>query len=254
MNFGLKDKVVLVTGASRGIGKSIARVFAAEGAKVAVNYVRNADMALEVVEELKTNYGVEAIAVRADVGDEKAVIDMFDKVEVELGPMDVLVNNSAYCPGGPLESYTVEEWEKTFSVNVTGYFVACKDFIRRLRERKAESGRIINVASQAAFLGSTSGHLPYDSSKGAVVSMTRAIAREVAPEGITVNAVAPGMVMTEMVARIWEERKDRYLSRMPIGRISEPAEVANAIVFLASDQAAYMTGTTLDLTGGLLMR
>ncbi|MDA3924343.1 MAG: 3-oxoacyl-ACP reductase FabG [Kiritimatiellae bacterium] len=254
MNLGLKDKVVLVTGASRGIGKAIALVFAEEGAKVAVNYLRNAQMAQDVVDQIKTEYGVDAMAVGADVGHEKAIIEMFDKVEAELGPMDILVNNSAYCPGGPLESYTVEEWEKTFAINVTGYFVASKDFVRRLRERKAQSGRIINVASQAAFLGSTSGHLPYDSSKGAVVSMTRAIARETAPEGITVNAVAPGMVMTEMVAKLWEERKDRYLSRMPIGRIAEPVEVANAIAFLASDQAAYITGTTMDLTGGLLMR
>ncbi len=254
MDFGLKDKVVLVTGASRGIGKAIAQVFAAEGAKVAVNYLRNEDMALQVVDEIKSLYGVEAMAVGADVGAEDSIIEMFDKVEAELGPVDVLVNNSAYCPSGPLVSYTVDEWEKTFAVNVTGYFVACRDFVRRLRERKAVSGRIINVASQAAFLGSTSGHLPYDSSKGAVVSMTRAIAREVAPEGITVNAVAPGMVMTEMVAKIWEERKEKYLARMPIGRIAEPEEIANAIVFLASEQAAYITGTTLDLTGGLLMR
>ena len=254
MDFGLKDKVVVVTGASRGIGKAIAQVFAAEGAKVAVNYVSSADKAAAVVAELKGEYGVEAIAVGADVGREDEIVAMFDRVEAELGPMHVLVNNSAYCPAGPLESYTVEEWEKTFAINVTGYFVACRDFVRRLRARKAESGRIIIVASQAVFLGSTSGHLPYDSSKGAVVSMTRAIAREVAPEGITVNAVAPGMVMTEMVARLWEERKERYLSRMPIGRIAQPVEVANVIAFLASDQAAYMTGTTLDLTGGLMMR
>lgn len=254
MDFGLKDKVVLVTGASRGIGKAIALVFAAEGAKVAVNYLRNADMAQAVVQQIKTEYGVDALAVGADVGDESAIVDMFDRVEAELGPLDVLVNNSAYCPAGPLESYTVEEWEKTFKINVTGYFVACREFIRRLRQRKAPKGRIINVASQAAFLGSTSGHLPYDSSKGAVISMTRAIARETAPEGITVNAVAPGMVMTEMVARLWEERKEKYLSRMPIGRIAEPVEVANVIAFLASDQATYMTGTTLDLTGGLMMR
>jgi len=254
MDLGLKDKVVLVTGASRGIGKAIALLFAAEGAKVAVNYLRNAELAQEVVEQIKSEYGVDAIAAGADIGDEQAIIDMFNQVEAELGPMDVLVNNSAYCPGGPLESYTVEEWEKTFAINVTGYFVACKDFVRRLRARNATQGRIINVASQAAFLGSTSGHLPYDSSKGAVISMTRAIARETAPEGITVNAVAPGMVMTEMVAKLWEERKEKYLARMPIGRIADPVDVANAIVFLASDQAAYMTGTTLDLTGGLLMR
>jgi 3-oxoacyl-[acyl-carrier protein] reductase len=254
MDLGLKDKVALVTGASRGIGEAIARVLAAEGCRVAVNYLSNAQKAAEVAAALRAEYGVDAMAVQADVGCEKEIVAMFDRVEEELGPVYALINNSAYCPAGPLESYSVAEWDKTFAVNVTGYFVACREFVSRLRRRGAECGRIVNISSQAAFLGSTSGHLPYDASKGAVISLTRAVAREVAPEGITVNAVAPGMVMTEMVARLWEERKEKYLSRMPIGRIAQPVEVANAVAFLVSQQASYMTGTTLDLTGGLMMR
>jgi 3-oxoacyl-[acyl-carrier protein] reductase len=147
----------------------------------------------------------------------------------------------------------VEEWEKTFRVNVTGAFVACQEHVRRLLET-GRRGKIVNLVSQAAFLGSTSGHLPYDSSKGALVSMTRAVAREVAAKGINVNAVAPGMVRTEMVADKLAANLDKYLSRIPLNRIAEPEDVANAVVFLASAAADYMTGTTLDLTGGLLMR
>ncbi len=177
---------------------------------------------------------------------------MFDQLEQAFGPVDVLVNNAAHCPSGPLESYTRSEWEHTFAVNVTGAFRAAQEFIKRLRARRAP-GRIVNIASQAAFLGSTSGHLPYDASKGALISMTRALAREVAPEGIAVNAVAPGMVLTEMVAEIWELRKENYLARIPLHRIGQPEEIAKVVVFLASEAASYMTGATVDVSGGVLM-
>ncbi len=260
MNLNLGGKVAVITGSSSGVGKAIAFGFAAEGTAVAVNYLKNESKGLDfvndaqaVVGEIKQRFGTPAVAVAADLANELDVIGMFDAVEAKLGPVDILVNNAAYLPKGPLVGYSVDEWNYTFQVNVTGCFVGCRELVKRLRARQAK-GKIVNIASQAAFLGSTSGHLPYDASKGAVVSMTRAIAREVAKEGINVNAVAPGMVMTEMVAKIWEERKEQYLARIPIHRIAQPEEIANAVVFLASDAAAYMTGTTLDLTGGMLMR
>lgn len=250
MDLGLKNKVVLVTGGSRGIGSAICAAFADEGAKVGVNYRKSRAEAEAVVKALGAK---QAAAIPGDLAEAKDIAPMFDALEKAFGPVDVLVNNAAYCPSGPIESYTREEWEHTFAVNVTGAFLASQELIKRLRARKAK-GRIVNIASQAAFLGSTSGHLPYDASKGALVSMTRAIAREVAREGIHVNAVAPGMVLTEMVAKIWEERKERYLARIPLHRIGQPEEIANVVVFLASDAAGYMTGTTVDVSGGLLMR
>ena len=253
MRLNLKGKVALVTGGSRGIGKAICLGFAAEGVMVGVNYVSSKAKAAEVVREITETFGVKAVAVKGDVGKQEEILPMFDAVERELGPLDILVNNAAHCPSGPISAYTKESWEHTFSVNVTGAFLASQEFIRRLRARKAK-GKIVNIASQAAFLGSTSGHLPYDASKGALISMTRSIAREVAEEGINVNAIAPGMVMTEMVAEIWEKKKDFYLSRIPMKRIAEPEEIANVTVFLASDAASFMTGTTSDLTGGLMMR
>ena len=260
MDLKLKDKVVIITGASGGLGRKIAFGFAAEGAKVVVNYLKNEEKGLDfgadaaaVVEEIKQTYGTDAVALAADMAFEEQIVKLFDDTEAALGPVDVLVNNAAYLPKGPLVNYSEAEWNYTFQVNVTGAFTASKELIKRLRARGV-TGKIVNLASQAAFLGSTSGHLPYDSSKGALISMTRAIAREVAREGINVNAVAPGMVMTEMVAKIWEERKEQYLSRIPLYRIAQPEEIANVIVFLASDASSYMTGTTTDLTGGLMMR
>jgi 3-oxoacyl-[acyl-carrier protein] reductase len=258
MNLNVKDKVVLITGSSGGIGREIALAFAAEGAKVVINYRKKegfdrAKDAETVVEEIRQTYGTEAVAIAADMAVEAQIIEMFAQAAATIGEVDILVNNAAYLPKGPLENYTEAEWNHTFQVNVTAAFIASKELIKRLRARGVK-GKIINVASQAAFFGSTSGHLPYDASKGALVSMTRAMAREVAREGINVNAIAPGMVMTKMVAKIWEERKEQYLSRIPLYRIAQPEEIASVILFLASDMSSYMTGTTLDVTGGMMMR
>ena len=253
MNLNLAGKVALVTGGSRGIGAAICRGLAAEGVRVGVNYANSPDKAEGVVTGIARDFGVEAVALRGNLEKSEEVVALFDALEGRFGPVDILVNNAAYCPGGPLASYSVEEWEKTFRINVTGTFVACKEHVRSL-QAAGRKGKIVNIVSQAAFLGSTSGHLPYDSSKGAVVSMTRAIAREVAKSGITVNAVAPGLVKTEMVAANLATKLDFYLSRIPLNRIAEPEDIANAVTFLASSAADYMTGTTLDLTGGMLMR
>lgn len=253
MKLDLDGKVALVTGASRGIGAAIARALVDEGVRVGIHYVRSAEAAESLAATLHQSGPGDAVALSAELSEPGVIPPLFDQLEQHFGPVDILVNNAAHCPGGPLESYDRAGWEYTFSVNVTAAFEAAQECIRRLRARQAV-GKIVNVASQAAFLGSTSGHLPYDASKGALVSMTRSLAREVAREQIHVNAVAPGMVRTEMVAAVWEERKDKYLARIPLHRIAEPEEVAQVVVFLASRAAAYMTGTTLDVTGGMLMR
>lgn len=253
MELNLKDKVVLVTGGSRGIGKAICRAFAAEGAKVAINYVRNKELADDLASEIKTSFGAEVIAVGADMSKESEVIAMINRVDAALGSIDVLINNAAYCPSGPITSYTSEEWEKTFAINVTGMFVASREMVRKwLSDEKKAC--IVNIASQAAFRGSTTGHLPYDSSKGAMISFTVGLAREVAKQGIRVNAVAPGLVRTEMVAETWENKKEKYLERIPLYRIAEPEEIANIAVFLASSASSYITGATIDASGGMMMR
>lgn len=252
MKLNLAGKVALVTGGSRGIGAAISRALAAEGVKVGVNYSCSPSQAAEVVASIG-NAGGAAVALKGNLERAEEIVGLFDELERRFGSVDILVNNAAHCPGGPIDSYTVEEWEKTFRINVTGAFVASKEHVRRLLAA-GRRGKIVNIVSQAAFLGSTSGHLPYDASKGALVSMTRAVAREVAKAGINVNAVAPGMVRTEMVAAKLAANLSHYLSRIPLNRVAEPEDVANAVVFLSSAAADYMTGTTLDLTGGLLMR
>jgi len=258
MELNLYDKVAIVTGASSGLGKTIAFMLAEEGAAVAVNYLRTADGSVDFAEDADTvvqqivDTGGQALAVAADMSVEDDVLAMFDTVEAQFGPVDILINNAAYLPKGPITGYTQEEWNYTFQVNMTGPFVASRELVRRLLEVE-RPGKIINIASLAAFRGSTTGHLPYDASKGAMVSFTRALAREVSKHGINVNAVAPGMIKTEMVAKTWEQNKERYLARMPIGRIALPEEVATVVVFLASEAADYICGATIDVTGGMMM-
>ncbi|WP_372933784.1 SDR family NAD(P)-dependent oxidoreductase [Mariniphaga sediminis] len=253
MELNIKDKVVLVTGGSRGIGKAICLAFAEEGAKVAVNYVRNQELAEKTVAEIKQKYQAGAIAVKADMSCEQEVLDMMLTIELELGAIDILINNAAYCPSGPITSYTSEEWDKTFAINMRGAFLASRELIKKWQSGNSK-GAIVNIASQAAFRGSTTGHLPYDSSKGAMVSFTVGLAREVAKQGIRINAVAPGLVRTEMVAETWEKKKEKYLERIPLYRIAEPEEIARIAVFLASDAASYITGATIDASGGMMMR
>ncbi len=258
MNLNLTDKVAIVTGASSGLGKAICLALAAEGAKVAVNYFRNAEKGIDFIDDANAVVaeiaaaGGTAAAVPADLAEEAEILAMFAQTEKQLGPVDVLVNNAAALGTGPITSYSKAEWEYIFTVNVTGAFIASRELVRRLLEAD-RPGRIVNIVSQAAFLGSTTGHLPYDSSKGAMVSLTRALAREVAAKGIHVNAIAPGMIMTEMVAKTWEKNKARYLASIPVKRIAQPAEIAAIVTFLASDAASYMTGATVDATGGMMM-
>ena len=259
MDLNLKDKVAIVTGANSGLGKAIALGLADDGVKVAVSFLKDTEKGLDftddanaVVSEIKDKFDTDAFAVACDLASEEQILSMYEQVTETLGPVDILVNNAAYLPKGPITGYTEEEWNYTFQVNMTGVFIASRELVRRLLDAN-RPGKIVNISSQAAFRGSSSGHLPYDSSKGAIVSFTRALALEVSKDGINVNAVAPGMIKTEMVARLWEERKDKYLARMPINRIALPREIANVVVFLASDAASYITGATIDVSGGMMM-
>jgi len=253
MDLNLTGKVALVTGASHGLGKAICLGLAAEGANVAVNYRRDPAKAQAVAAEIAGRCGSQAVAVPGDVSREADVEEMFRQVEARLGPVQILVNNAAICPTRQVKDMPADEWTATLGVNLTGTFFCCREMVRRL-VAAGRPGRIVNVSSQAAFRGSTTGHAPYDASKGGVVSFTVALAREVAPHGIAVNAVAPGMMRTEMTAATLAANLEKYLARIPLGRIADTAEVANVVVFLASGAASYMTGATVDVSGGMLMR
>ena len=253
MDLHLKDKVALVTGGSRGLGRAICLALAAEAAHVAINYRRHAEEAQALVEELRASYGVEAMAAPADVGREDEVEEMFRRVLARFSRLDVLVNNAAVCPTRPVKDTSANEWNETLRVNLTGTFLASRQMVRQLIAA-GRPGRIVNVASAAAFLGSTTGHAPYDASKGGMISLTVSLAREVAQHRIAVNAVAPGMMLTGMTAATIEANREKYLARIPLGRIGETSEVADVVVFLASDRAGYMTGATVDVSGGMLMR
>jgi len=253
VELNLKDKVALVTGGSRGLGRAICTALAAEGAHVAVNCARGRDCAEEAVAEIQQAHGAHAVVVMADVAVEQQVEDMFAQIDKALGRCDILVNNAAISPTCKVVDMTAEMWRHTIDINLHGAFYCSRAFVRRLLAA-GRPGRIVNIASQAAFRGSTTGHASYDASKGGVVSFTVALAREVADKGIAVNAVAPGMIRTEMVERVLATNLEKYLSRIPLHRIATPEEIANVVTFLASERASYMTGATVDVSGGMLMR
>jgi 3-oxoacyl-[acyl-carrier protein] reductase len=253
MDLQLSEKVVLVTGGSRGLGRAISLGLAAEGAHVAVNYRCDAESADEVVAQLQQTHGVEAMSISGDVSREEDVQKMFCRVEDRFSRIDVLVNNAGMWPTASVPEITTKEWEQTFAVNLEGAFFTCREATRRWLAYE-QSGRVVNVASSAAFLGATTGHAHYAASKAGLVNFTVSLAREMAPYGIHANAVAAGMMRTDMTLDALTMNEEKYLDRIPLRRIGDPAEVANLVVFLASKRASYMTGATVDVTGGMLMR
>ena len=252
MDLGLKDKVVLVTGAYRGLGKAICLLLAEEGAKVGVNHRHNPDEADRLVRQIEQTYGTRAAAITGDVSIESDVAGMFDQVQRQLGPADALVNNAAFCPVAPTAQTSVEDFNRALQVNMTGTFACSRELLRRLLAT-GRHGKIVNVSSQAAFRGSESGKTAYDASKMGIVGFTISLAREVAKHGINVNCVAPGLMYTEMVAEAIDADPERHNRRVPLGRIGKTEEIAGVVVFLCSERASYMTGATVDVSGGLAM-
>ena len=251
MDLGLHNKVALVTGGSRGLGRAICFALAEEGARVAVNFVRTNPAGL--VRQLVQLRGAKAIAVRGDVSKPKKVLEVFDRTERELGPVDILINNAGTWPTAFVKDMPDEQWSRTLAVNLTAPFLTCREAVRRWLA-SGRQGRIVNITSTVAYHGATTGHADYAAAKAGLANFTISLAREVARLGIAVNSVAPGFMATDMIAATLQTNRAKVLKRIPLGRIGDPAEVAAAVVFLASDRASYMTGATMHVNGGMEMR
>ena len=244
----LQGKVALVTGGSRGIGRAIGKAFAAEGAKVAIVYRGGKEQADNVVQEIRQAGGT-ALAVQTDVTDAAAVQQCVEKVEKELGAVDILVNNAGIIHDDLFVRMEPEQWDRVLQTNLGGTHNFCRAVAYPMMKRR--SGRIINVSSIAAE-HVNQGQTNYAASKGAINSFTRALAVELASRGVTVNAIAPGFIETDMSAPIRNKAGDLIEKKMiPMKRIGKPEDVAGVAVFLASPESAYITGQVLTVDGGL---
>ncbi|WP_298586820.1 3-oxoacyl-[acyl-carrier-protein] reductase [uncultured Selenomonas sp.] len=245
----LDGKTALVTGASRGIGRAIALRLAAEGARVAINYAGNVKAAEEVKAAIEAAGGT-AILCRADVADSAAVEAMVADVAKEFGAIDILVNNAGITRDTLLMRMKDEDFAKVLDTNLKGVFY-CTKAVSKLMMKK-RSGRIVNMASVVGLVGNA-GQTNYAAAKAGVIGFSKSAAKELASRGITVNAVAPGFIGTDMTADLPESVKEKALSDIPLGRAGQPEDVANAVLFLASEQASYITGQVVHVDGGMVM-
>jgi 3-oxoacyl-[acyl-carrier protein] reductase len=246
--FSLKDRVALVTGASQGIGQAISVALAGAGARVAA-CARNQEKLAAVVAEI-TSAGGEAIAVPMDVADQDQIKAGFKHVVDKFGKLDILVNNAAINRDGLAMRMKTDDWEAVLRTNLTGAHWCSQQAMAVMM--RARYGRIINVASVVAETGNA-GQSNYVAAKAGLIGLTRALAVEIASRNITVNAVAPGFIVSPMTDKLPQNVKDALLTRIPLGRMGTGAEIAAAIVFLASEEAGYITGTVLDVNGGMRM-
>ncbi len=246
------SRVMLITGASRGIGAATARLAAHQGYALCLNYHQREDAVKQVLEQVRAA-GVSAMTVKADVADESQVLQMFDMIDREFGRLDVLVNNAGMLEQQMrLEQMDAARWTRVLGANVIGSFLCAREAIKRMStQRGGQGGSIINLSSIAAQLGAPGEYIDYAAAKGAIDSMTVGLAREVAGEGIRVNAVRPGVIHTEIHASGGEpDRIERVKASVPMGRGGQAEEVAEAILWLASERASYTTGALLDVSGG----
>lgn len=241
------SKTAIVTGASRGIGKACALRLAKAGMDVVVNYNSSEEEAVKVVNAIK-EMGQEAVAIKANVSDRKEVATLFREAYKQLGHIDVLVNNAGVVDDAYLLMLNMDSLDRSMDINVKGYFYCCQQ--AALKMFKQKSGKIVNVSSVSSKLA-LAGQSVYSATKGAVNSMTATLAKELAPYGIQVNAVAPGFIGTEMIEAIPEEKKAEYLKNIPMGRLGTVEEVAEVVNMLCSDASSYITGQVIVMDGGL---
>ncbi len=247
MRSSLNEQVALVTGASRGIGRAIALALAADGAKVAVNYARSAEAAEDVVKSIVAQGG-EALAIGGDVAESQAVDQIFAQVMEQWGRIDILVNNAGITRDGLLIRMKPDDWRAVIDLNLNGVFLCLKAAAKvMLKQRR---GRIINITSVIGLSGNE-GQANYSAAKAGVIGLTKSAARELSSRHVTVNAVAPGFIATQMTENL---NAEAILNRIPLGRMGTPEEVAGVVRFLAADPAAaYITGQVINVDGGMVM-
>ena len=237
-----KGKIVLITGASRGIGAETAKLFAKEGATVVINYISNENAAKAVLKQVNGR----GIIVKADIRKQDEIERMFDLIVKKYGKLDVLVNNAGIVPNSEFRNLTLEQWNRVYAVNITGTFLCCQKAIGLMKE----GGTIVNVSSIRGLPEhGRPGIMDYSTSKAAVISFTKTLAKEVAPK-IRVNCVAPGMTKTDIAKGYPKDLLDKFANAIYLKRLIEPQEVARAIAFLASDDASAITGAVLSVDGG----
>ncbi|HBE15454.1 MAG TPA: 3-oxoacyl-ACP reductase [Ruminococcaceae bacterium] len=240
---------VLITGASRGIGAQCALSFAKAGYHVALNYCRSEEKALALLDKLQA-LGVRACAVQADVADSTQVKRMFETVRAELGAIDVLVNNAGIAHVGLLTDMTDDEWRRLIDTDLSGAFYCCREALPDMI--RAHSGVIVNIASMWGEVGASC-EAAYSAAKAGVIGLTKALAKEVGPSGVRVNAVSPGVVMTDMMAGFSDEDVAVLKDETPLTSLGSPENIADAVLFLASEKARFITGQVLSVNGGMVI-
>ena len=244
----LSDKVAIVTGASRGIGRFIAVALAAQGAKVVAS-ARNAEALESLVAEIRTQGG-EAVAVVADVAVETEANNLIEQTVATYGRVDILVNNAGITRDGLLLRMKNDDWDAVLDTNLKGAFLCTRAAAKFMSKQR--NGRIINISSVVGEMGNA-GQVNYSASKAGLLGLTKSVARELARRNVTVNAVTPGFIVSEMTEKMTDKARETMAEQIPLGRLGEAEDVANAVLFLASDQSSYITGQVLGVNGGMYM-